>query len=174
MMADFKSKYVYAVFVLRLLLLLALVGAISLFIFIGIPSLTRKHSGIKALGLVAFGLLLFSYLIFILGKSTLTQRYSLVITGKQPMLKDNILGRQIPLDENFKGFSLSSYGDRRAIYDFKTLIFYFSDGRMIELPQFLYTNFKDIQPALASHAVKFLGEEPYRWKNLISRRYHFK
>lgn len=172
-MTDFKSKFVYLIFVLRLLFLVALLGAISLFVFIGIPSLTKQHSGLKAFGLISLGLLLFGYLIIVLGKSTLTQRYNISITNRQAVLHDIILGRHIALDEKFKGFSLSSYGDRRAIYDFKTLIFYFSNGKKIEFPQFLYTNFKAIMPSLTEHSIKFLGQEPYKWKNLISRHYYF-
>lgn len=172
-MTDFNSKYIYPIFVLRLLLLVALLGAISLFVFIGIPSLTKQHSGLKAFGLISFGLLLFGYLMTMLGKSTLTQRYSVYITNGQTKLRDNILGRHISLDENFKGFSLSSYGDRRAIYDWQTLIFYFTNGDKIELPQFLYYNFKDIMPSLRDQQIPFLGQEPYKWKNLFSRHYYF-
>jgi hypothetical protein len=172
-MTDFKSKFIYPVFILRLLLLLSLVGAISLFIFIGIPSLAKQHSGLKALGLISFGLALFGYLTFVLGKSTLTQRYNVVIEDGQVLLRDNLVGKHNRLDENFRGFSLSNYGDRRAIYEFKTLIFYFQSGRKIEFPQFLYSNFKHILPSLTAHSVHYFGQEPYRWKNLVSRHYFF-
>ncbi len=172
-MADFKSKYIYPIFVLRLFLLIALVGAILLFIFIGIPSLTKQHSGLKAFGLISLGFLLSRYLIIAFGKSTLTQRYSISIARGRAILHDNIFGRHINLDENFKGFSLSSYGDRRTIYKFKTLIFYFENGHKIELPQFLFANFKDIIPSLNAHSIRFLGQEPYKWKNIFSRHYFF-
>ena len=172
-MTDFKSKFIYPIFVLRLLMLLALIGAFSLFIYYGVPSLTNQHSGIKGIGLISIGLLMFGYLIIVLGKSTLTQRYSVSIINGKTMLRDNIFGRHLSLDEDFKGFSISSYGDRKAIYDFKTLIFYFTNGQKIELPQFLYSNFKDIMPSLAEQSIKFLGHEPYKWKNLFSRDYNF-
>lgn len=172
-MTDFKSKYIYPIFVLRLIFLIALAGAVSLFAFIGVPALLKQHSILKAVGLISFGVLLFGYLVIIMGKSTLTQRYSVLIINRQTMLHDNIFGRNILLDESFKGFSISSYGDKGAVYDFKTLIFYFSNGNKIELPQFLYTNFKDIMPSLKEQKVNFLGHEPYKWKNLISRHYYF-
>ncbi len=169
----FKSKYNYFLAVLRLLFLLTLFTCVLLFIFIGVPSLVKQHSGIKALGLISCGFLLFGYLIVILGKSVLTQRYNIVIGNGQTILYDNFLGRNFLLNENFKGFSFSSYGDGRSGYAFKVLIFYFSNGRKIEMPQFLYTNFKDIMPSLIAASVTYLGEEPFLWKNLFSRKYHF-
>ena len=172
-MTDFKSRYIYPIFIFRLIGLLVLIATISVFIFIGIPSLTKQHSGLKAFGLISIGLLLFAYLIIMLGKSTLTQRYSVLKSYDQVILHDNLFGRHIALDENFKGFSLSSYADKRSVFDFKTLVFYFSNGKKVEMPQFLYSNFKDIIPWLTEQHINFLGHEPYKWKNLFSRHYYF-
>ncbi len=172
-MTHFKSKYLYPLATLRLAGLLALIASFGLFVFIGIPSLSKQHSGAKFFGLVSFGFLLFSYIIYVFGKPALTERYNLIIENGVPKLIDNFLRNEILLKENFKGFSFSSYGNKRGLYDFKTLIFYFQDGSIIELPQFLYSNFKLIKPALITNSIKYLGEEPYKWKNLISRHYRF-
>ena len=140
----------------------------------GIPSFWEKHSPVKALGLTIFGILLFAFLLYNYGKTILTQRFILLIKNESVYLKDVLFHKTTLLDDSFKGYSYSSYGDGSAVRNFKTLLFYFTDGRIIEFPQFLFTNFKHIHGALSDAKVNFLGDEPYIWKNLISRVYHFK
>jgi hypothetical protein len=172
-MTNFKSKYVYPVLIFRILFFLVAVGSVAMFIFRAIPKFTKKHDGLETFGLLVCGVLYFGFFIIVFGKSILIQRYNISIKNGQTVLKDILFGKHIVLDENCKGFSLSSYGDNSPIYDFKVLIFYFSNGRKVECPQFLYTNFKHIMPALQEHSIHFLGKEPFRWKNLLFRRYHF-
>jgi hypothetical protein len=141
-MTNFKSKYVYPVLILRILFFLVAFGSVVMFICRAIPKFTKKHDGLEAFGLLICGLLYFGFFIIVFGKAILTQRYNISINNGQVVLKDILFGKHIVIDKNCKGFSLSSYGDNRAINNFKTLIFYFSNGRKIECPQFLYTNFK--------------------------------
>lgn len=70
-----------------------------------------------------------------------------------------------------KGFSLSKYPTR--IWNFDEVIIYLSNGNKIELPQYLYWNFKEIKPAFESNGIPFLGFERFRWKFLDSRHYEF-
>lgn len=173
MTTDFKSKFVYPVFVLRLLLFVSIATGFFLFIFIGIPSLTKQHSLLKAIGLISLGIILFAYLFFMLGMPLFTQRYNLIIQNGQVTLHDIFFGKHIKIDQSFKGFSLSNYSNRGLGSFVKTLIFYFHSGQKIEFPQFLYLNFKDIQPSLIDNSITYLGEEPFKWKNLLLRRYFF-
>ena len=46
-------------------------------------------------------------------------------------------------------------------------------GEKIELPQFLFFNFKNLAPSLQENGITFLGEEPYIWKWVDSRVYKF-
>jgi hypothetical protein len=173
-MENFKSKYVYPVLIIRLIFLLGLVACFFLAITIGIPSFWNKHSPVNAAGLTVLMLIVFTFLLYAFGRSVLTQRFILKIEGKVAYLQDIFTKKEILLDSTFKGYSYSSYGDSRAFHDFKTLLFYFHDGRIIEFPQFLYKNFNEIHSALSHTEVHFLGHEPYIWKNLIDRDYKFK
>lgn len=173
-MENFKSKYIYLIFVLRVLLLSVLLSALSLVAFIGIPSLIKQGSIGKAIGLCLYGFGLVGYLLYMLGRSTFTERYDVVVENGVITLKDNFFGGHIKLDENFKGYSISNYFHRVSAYNFKTVIFYFENGLVVELPQFLYWNFKHIQPVLENCSLNYLGQEPFKWKNLISRKYFFK
>jgi hypothetical protein len=145
-----------------------------MFIFIGVPSFWRNNPPIQAIGATILGTALILYILYNFWRSFWMQRFIITIEDKNIYLKDILLRKLILLDNSFKGYSYSSYGDSRAVYDFKTLLFYFNDGRIIEFPQFLFTNFKKIHEALLQAKVNFLGNEPYRWKNLISRVYLFR
>jgi len=173
-MANFKSRYVYPVLIIRLIFLFALITCFFLAVTIGIPSFWNKYSPVKATGLTVLILILFTFVLYVFGRSVLTQRFILRIENKVAYLKDIFTKKEISLDGTFKGYSYSSYGDSKAFHDFKTLLFYFHDGRIIEFPQFLYKNFKHIHSALNDAEVHFLGNEPYIWKNLIARDYKFK
>lgn len=70
-----------------------------------------------------------------------------------------------------KGFSLSKYPTK--MWDFDEVILHLKNSDKIELPQFLYWNFKEIKPSLGANGVTFLGPEPFRWKFLDSRHYQF-
>jgi hypothetical protein len=173
-MTEFRSKFVYPVFFVRLVVFLFLVTGVIMVVVIGLPNAWKKHPPAQAIVSILLGLLLFTYLLYIFGKSFLTQRFIIVIKNETVCLKDIIFRKSISLDDSFKGYSYSSYGDSSAFKDYKTLLFYFHDGRIIEFPQFLFTNFKHIHEALLNAKMIFLGNEPYIWKNLISRVYHFK
>jgi hypothetical protein len=173
-MAVFKSKLVYLIFFIRLIFFLALITSLILLLCIGVPGLWKKYTPVQAAGLAILGIALFMYLLYSFGKSIWMQRFAIIIEDGTVRLKDIILQKSILLDDSFKGYSYSSYGDGRAAYNFKTLLFYFNDGQIIEFPEFLFSNFKYISEALINAKVNFLGNEPYRWKNLISRVYHFK
>ena len=170
-MIYFKSKFIYPIFIIRAIFFLALVASLGMFIVIGVPSFWENHPPIEAIGLTIVGVTFFLYLILVFGKSAWMQRFNIIIEGNNAYLKDFLFKSSIQLDSNFKGYSYSSYGDRRALYNFKTLIFYFDYGRIIEFPQFLYLNFKRIHSSLSDMKVTFLCDEPYKWRNLVSRVY---
>jgi hypothetical protein len=172
-MTEFRTKFIYPIHVIRILTFLSIMAGFSLFITVGIPSFIRPHPPAKVVLLTMFGLMLFGFLIYHYGRVLWTQRFNIIIQNKKVYLKDVFSRKEINLDNSFKGYSYSSYGSNRAFKDFKTLLFYFNNGRIIEFPQFLYTNFKDIREALYEAGIKFLGHEPYIWKNLISRDYRF-
>ena len=172
-MLNFKSKFIYPVYIARFLLFLALIVAAVLFVFVGIPSFFKQHSIIKSIGLSTLGFFLFSYMMIMSFLSLKLERYSIVITNEKAYLKDNVFGKKIFLNENFYGYSFSNYSSRHSGIDFRTLIFYFQDGKKIEMPQFLHLNFKEIHPALKGNKIHFLGNEPFKWKNLFRRQYFF-
>jgi hypothetical protein len=41
------------------------------------------------------------------------------------------------------------------------------------MPKFMYLNFREIEPMLVGNKVKFLGDEPFKWKNIIQRIYQY-
>ena len=177
-MEYFKSKFLYIVFIARILLIFALIGVSGLFVLIGIPNIWNKNVHLIAILLIALGVFIFSYLLLMLGFAIWQHRFILIVRNGEVFLKDIILNRFEVTGDNIMGYSTSKYGNRGAyngpISDFKTLLIYFKDGRVIEFPQFLYANFKLIPEILNASGIKYLGNEPFKWKNLISRKYYFK
>ena len=88
------------------------------------------------------------------------------------MITDLILfKRRVLRREDIKGFSLSEYPLRGI--NFKSILLYLYNGQKVELPQFLFLNFKQLTRSLQESGIKFLGEEPYIWKWIDSRYYKF-
>ena len=172
-MRDFKTKYNYLVFGLRLLFFLFSIALFLGFIFYAAPKvIQREDFGIKLfIGLLA-ALFLAIFLPYRFGKLLLTQRNILAFEDGCLIVTDAILKKQYVVSNyEIKGFSLSKYPTK--IWDFDEVVIYLNNGNKMELPQFLYWNFKDIKPAFDDNDVMFLGHEPFRWKFLDSRHYQF-
>lgn len=166
-MPDFKSKFLYLILGIRIIMFLSTLAMVCMFLFLGAPSIWGRYSNGKAMLIISIGILLFTYLSISVGSSLLTQRFNLIIKDKKTSVTDNI-----------KGFSISAYSTITATKSiagyFRTTIIYFKTGEVIEFPQFLYWNYKFIALALDDNNVDFLGREPFIWKNLLFRRNQFK
>ena len=173
-MEVFKSKFNYPVLLLRAIGFGAASSGFIFFIVIGIPKIWNKFAEVQAAAVTLLGFLYIFYIVYMVGYPFLTQRFKLVIEDGKVYIKDVIFNRVLPLDASFKGYTNSEYGSSRAIVKFETLIFYLSDGRIIEFPQMLYRNFKSIKKSLEDNDIRSLGYEPFIWKNLVSRSYKYK
>ena len=101
-----------------------------------------------------------------------TQRKILSFENNYLKVIDAIFKSERLIDKSeIKGFSLTTYPTK--VWDFKEILIYLTTGEKIELPQFLYTNFKDIKSEFERKGLKFLGHERFRWKFLDSRYYQF-
>lgn len=159
----FKSKYIYIIFIIRILFLIFLITCL---VFI----CTKEISN---LNIVMVSIIL-GFFIYYFCRIVYKQRFQLIYSETGLAFFDFIFRKEINAVENVKGFSLSMYGNRGIYRYTKTIIFYCSSGDKIEFPQFLYWNFKEIVHFLEQEKlIPFLGEEPYHWKNLFSRKYHY-
>jgi hypothetical protein len=53
------------------------------------------------------------------------------------------------------------------------LLLYLQTGKKINLSRFMNLNFKLVESEFEKAGVLLLGEEPYKMRNLIQRKYHF-
>jgi len=172
-MTNFRSKFNYLVFGLRLLFFILFVGLFFVFVFKVAPSFYADNKlGVKLiLGLLA-GLFLTIFLPYRFGKLLLKERSNIILENGQLILKDAITSKERYLEKtDLNGFSTTIY--QTKAWNFKSIIFYFSNGDKLEFPQFLYWNFKDIKETLVENNVKYLGHEPYRWKWFDTRQYMY-
>ena len=177
-MTDFKSKFLYLILGIRIIMFLSALAMICMFLFLGAPSIWSRYSHEKAIPLTLLGTSLFTYLSISIGYSLMTQRFNLIIKDKKIFLKDIFLMKTTSVTDNIKGYSISAYSTITATKSiagyFRTTIIYFKTGEVIEFPQFLYWNYKFIALVLDDNNVEFLGRETFIWKNLLFRRYQFK
>jgi len=102
---------------------------------------------------------------------TLLLRYSLTINDRQTYLIDNLLLKKENISNTSKGYSKSQFGKLQTNYN--TIIIYLLDGRKVNLPKFMYINFKEIEKQLDTAGISFLGNEQFQWKNIIQRKYQY-
>ena len=118
------------------------------------------------------GLFLFLILTYRFGKLVKTQRKNLIIQDKCVFIRDTVFNTEKVYNlYDIKGFSLTKYPTK--IWTFKEIIIYMKNGDKIELPQFLYLNFKDFKDAFEICGLEYLGFEEYSWKFLDSRHYKY-
>lgn len=172
-MDNFTTKYNYLVFGLRLIMFLFLLGTLCGFIFYVMPKLAKEPEiSIKIIIGSFAGLFLTIFLPYRFGKAILTQRNILTLNDDALVVNDALWKKEYVIEKSrIKGFSVSTYPTR--FWDFKEIIVYFHNGDKMELPQFLYWNFKDISPTFTANNLVFLGNERFRWKFFDSRYYQF-
>lgn len=73
--------------------------------------------------------------------------------------------------DDIKGFSASVVPYN--IWDFKQFIIYLKGGTKIDIMQFEYFNFSDVDIILIKKGYDFLGVEPYEWKWFDRREYKY-
>ena len=86
------------------------------------------------------------------------------------ILKDYLTWTENDITTKIKGYSSSYYGYKN---DIKCLIIYLKDKRHINMPRYMYFNYRDIEPALQQLNLPFLGNELFVGKYVISRAYQF-
>lgn len=172
-MEDFKPKYNFIILVLRLFFLLLFIGLFAGFCWYTAPNLLQSDQPLyrKVIG-IPLGALLLLFLIYRFVKILSTQRNVFHFEDGDLILTDAITkNRKAIRKSEIKGFSLSNYPTKA--WNFKEIIIYCHSGTKIELPQFLYLNFKEIKPYFEDNNLTFLGFEPFQWKFLDSRYYQF-
>ncbi len=122
------------------------------------------------------GTILFLFVVLFLfyrfGKSFLHESNVLIFENNGVTKKNLILRKSVILRfTEIKGFSTSNYPTK--IWNYKSIIIYLRSGEKIEIPQFLYFNFKDISFELEKAGIKRFGHEKFRWKFFDSRYYDF-
>jgi|GEM_PF-6433957 len=167
-----RAQFNYIVFLIRILFVLAWSALVIGLLFFLPRELSRTHDLSGVLAIMAGFIFVCSMATFKFWRAVWTERYNMVIADNQVTIKDQLLFRSFVLrNDEIKGFSLSEYPIR--ISGIKSILLYLINGEKIEFPQFLIFNFKKLTRALEKSGVPFLGEEPYIWKWIDSRRYKF-
>lgn len=167
-----RGKYNYLVLFFRFLILIG--SCIYLYVLLEIiPDYWQENRNylVKAIGILA-GFLLAYILINRMIRFLNYQRYNFFLYNDRITMKNVISGKETDiLIQEIKGYSLSNYPTK--IRDFKEIIIYLKNGKKIELPQFLFFNFKDLMQSLNMSDINFLGHENFKWKFLDSRVYQY-
>lgn len=141
-MEIFETKYNYLVLALRVLFFLFVIALFIGFATFVIPkAINGRQFGFKSiLGMIAATfLLVFLFLRFL--KLLINQRNILTFGADHLRVIDAVFkNEKIINNSDIKGFSLSRYPTR--FWNFKEVVIYLTNGKKIELPQFLYWNYK--------------------------------
>ena len=131
-----------------------------------------ENSNLKfTLGTILF-LFLMLFFTYRFGKSFLYDSNVLIFENNRVIKKNIILRKSVIIRfTEIKGFSTSNYPTK--IWNWKSIIIYLGNGEKIEIPQFLYFNFKNISLELEKAGIISLGHEKFRWKFFDSRYYDF-
>lgn len=169
-MNEFKTKLNPFIPIGRLAISIVVFGLIC-FLINRVLFENKTHEVEKYIGFLLLALF-FLLLIQIYLKEFITKTKSYIITGQ--LIKEyNFLTKKTKIikKEDIKGFSRSKIPYQ--IWNFKQIIIYLKDGSKIDLMQFAYFNFEQIEPFLIENKYRFFGYEPYNWKWFNSRVYTF-
>ena len=172
-MTTFRTKYNYLILALRFAFILFFIALFIGFCLYAAPKLLQSEQPLyrKFIG-IPLGTFLLLFLIYRFAKILSTQRNTFHFEGSDLILTDAITKRRkiIPKSQ-IKGFSLTNYPTKA--WNFKEILIYFHSGTKIELPQFLYLNFKEMKQYFEDNDLTFLVFELLIWKFLDSRHYQF-
>jgi hypothetical protein len=167
---DFKAYFNPIVSIFRLLFSLAFAGLACFIIYLFFKD-TSSHGNPyfagKLLCIAVSGIL---FLVFF--KALLSSAKTFRITGQHIQQFNYFTFSSTTIDKNeIKGFSTSE--TRYRLGNFRQVIIYLKNGKKINLMQFSYFNFRNIQPALIENGYNYFGYEPYKWKWFNNRVYKY-
>ncbi|GGF25957.1 hypothetical protein [Flavobacterium limi] len=170
-MKHFRTQFNYIILVGRFIFTIFFAGLSVLMLYLIIENFMAKDY----LAMMIFGIifnLIMIYFTYLLIIAIIKQSYNFTFE-EGSIYKISVLSRQKELlkTTEIKGFSTSEYPLK--IWNFKSLILYFQNGKKIELPQFLYFNFKEIENKLIENSIRKFGHEKHKWKSITSRHYEF-
>ncbi|MEG0848310.1 MAG: hypothetical protein RSD71_00940 [Flavobacterium sp.] len=170
-MKLFKTQFNYLILVGRFILMLFF-GTLSVFLmYLIIEKLKLQSYSNEVLQLVLFNFILM-YLTYHFVVIICKQSYNFEIEESN-IFKISIFSdkKELLKTDQIKGFSTSIYPIK--VWNFKSIILYLKNGKKLELPQFLYFNFNEIENKLIENSVIKLGHEKYKWKFFDSRHYQY-
>lgn len=170
-MRSFKTRFNYLILVGRFILMLFF-GTLSVFLmYLIIEKLKLQGYSNEVLPLALFNFILL-YLTYHFIVIIYNQSYNFEIE-EHKIFKISIFSgkKELLKTDQIKGFSTSIYPIK--VWNFKSIILYLKNGKKLEMPQFLYFNFNEIENKLIENSVTKLGHEKYKWKFFDSRYYEF-
>ena len=170
-MKLFKTRFNYLILVGRFILMLFF-GTLSVFLmYLIIEKLKLQGYSNEVLPLALFNFILL-YLTYHFIVIIYNQSYNFEIE-EHKIFKISIFSgkKELLKTDQIKGFSTSIYPIK--VWNFKSIILYLKNGKKLEMPQFLYFNFNEIENKLIENSVIKLGHEKYKWKFFDSRYYEF-
>lgn len=172
MTQEFKPKFNFLVPIFRLIYCVFLLGITVMFAYHLVLSIMDTERNPIEIGAFLLGLMLFYSYSHVITKSFFLQTKKIAVT-KDFLKEINFLRNTSRLitKEDIIGFSTSVIPYK--IGSFSQIIVYLKNNEKIELLQFCYFNFKEIEPILLNCGYKHLGFEIYRWKWFDSRHYKY-
>jgi hypothetical protein len=166
------GKFNYPLFIARIIIVTGFLALSITCLILGPSHWSAAHDLSGVVGITVTFTLLLLFVNAKLIRAIWTERFGIRIERDTLIMSDHLRFKRLVLQRaEIKGFSLSEYPLRGL--SVKSVLLYLSNGKKIELPQFLFFNFKQLAPALEESGVKFLGQEPYIWKWIDSRTYKF-
>lgn len=172
MTQEFKPRFNFLIPIFRLTYCIFLSGLTVIFAYSLVLSILDTERDPIEIGGILLGLILFFSYSHIITKSFFNQTKKIAVT-KDFLKEINYLRdtTRFITKEDIIGFSTSVIPYK--IGRFSQIIVYLKNNEKIELMQFCYFNFKEIEPVLLNCGYKYLGFEIYRWKWFDSRHYKF-
>lgn len=152
---EFKPRFNFLIPIFRLIFCLFYSGLTVVFAYFLVLSCVEKRDP-KEIGIILFGLIMFYSYSHIITKSFFLKTKKIAITNdflKETNYLRNTI-RVIPKDDII-GFSTSVVPYK--IGRFSQIIVYLKNNEKIELMQFCYFNFKELEPVLLNCGYKYLG-----------------
>jgi len=168
-MQYFKTRFLYPLYLLLLVLALVASGMFLYLMYILIPIFFTKFSATDV-GMFLCAVFLFGYLALQFDYIAITLRYGFIITDNRISSIDHLLWRRIDITDKIKGYSSSYFGNKN---DIPCIIIYLNNKKHINMPRYLFYDFYDIEDALKEFKIPYLGEEPFFNKFVIAREYKF-
>jgi hypothetical protein len=149
-----------------------------LWLFLG-PFVHQEYHTPDSKGVAVFIILIFSLMSYRTVWLIITQRFNFEILEDKITVIDMLIRKKKELTyDSIKGYSLGIL--KTKVPDWKEIVIYCNDGKIYQIPQYGFFNFKTLKTSITRNVkMNYLGEEGIDYtfegafKRLTSRQYRF-